>query len=47
MRIVRECDCCGFEDSIDCETGLCSVCELKRKAKNPKWNLNIKRRNLK
>lgn len=27
--IVRNCDSCNNEDSIHCQTGLCSPCELK------------------
>jgi len=29
--IIRECDKCGNEDSIDCETGLCPSCEEELK----------------
>ncbi len=29
MNTIRECDGCGKEDNIDCESGLCPSCENK------------------
>ncbi len=29
MRVIRNCDNCLKEDSIDCETGLCPSCETE------------------
>lgn len=28
MRIIRNCDKCGKEDTIDCMSGLCPSCEV-------------------
>jgi len=39
--IIRKCDKCGNEDSINCDTGLCSGCEEEQGNENKTYRVTI------